>query len=216
MSIHTGTAPAVWRTGIRANELLAHADSLANTTVSRVDCMLAPDRDVVSCTLHFDRDYAGIGFYRSSLIEEAERMTHLVSVVNDVIVSSSGISSSSTRSTLPLTISAELERKLAEIYRLDVQAASVARLNRKVLRRVIDLIEDQIDESDFISLNALLRRVDPQKLRKASLVSFLRTSFRVRRHLPAWTRLYSQTWITLDARGDDAAHALRGLTSPGR
>ncbi len=108
----------------------------------------------------------------------------------------------------------QIHNRLEFVYCNDAAAVIDASQSRRALGGVVDLVEDLIDASDYASLDLLLTKIDPSRLRPITNVAFLRTSYQAQDKLMNWKLLYQGIYAHLANSGQDPNRALRGLSTP--
>lgn len=109
------------------------------------------------------------------------------------------------------SLSKRITERLESIYAADAAAVFDAALSRVAIRMAVDAVEDAIEKGDYVSLDELLLHADPERLRKITAVSLLRTAFRVKNKVSKWHRFYTEVFAYLSRTEQDPHHALRGL-----
>lgn len=82
-----------------------------------------------------------------------------------------------------------------------------------LLRAVFRLTESLMSKGDFVQLNEVLEKIEPERLLDTASVSIARSTARARSRLPAWNGFVVRTWRELVQKNENASHRMRGLIS---
>lgn len=100
----------------------------------------------------------------------------------------------------------EISKLLTSVSLLEGQGCA-----RMASRLSMRFIEQSFKNHDLEKVNRLLRIIEPQKYQEQVIVGVLRSTFRARKLLPAWSSLLSKSKQSLEQRGADVGGLLIGL-----
>ena len=94
------------------------------------------------------------------------------------------------------------------IYALSKSASDV-----DLLRACFGSIENSFAKSDVETVNLLLEKIDPSKVRQIAALAIARSSARARKYLPSWAEYIAKLKVHLTELGESVSHSMRGIVS---
>ena len=85
---------------------------------------------------------------------------------------------------------------------------------RRAARELMMFIETSLSRRNLTEVERLLNLADVSKLGSHSLSGLIRSTARVREHLPAWSPAYAKAWDAVVQRGRDPGSLFVGLPEP--
>ena len=95
------------------------------------------------------------------------------------------------------------------IYDLDAQGQ-----NRTAARELLVFIEEKLQKRNLSVANNLLAKVDVNHLSSRSMIGLIRSTYRVRKDLPAWNVTFEKSWHQVEKLGKSPKSLFIGLPSP--
>lgn len=107
------------------------------------------------------------------------------------------------------TSGAAINAELANVYVLENQGTE-----RLAARTMMYLLEAKLKRKSLIAANKLLANADVSKLSSRSMIGMMRSTFRVKKDLPLWPRVYAKSWSRIQDMGENPAELFIGMPSP--
>lgn len=119
-------------------------------------------------------------------------------------IRSEGLESSSSMETSGAVISAEL----ACVYALDKSGT-----DRLAARHMMVFLESKLRSHSLIEANRLLVNADVSQLSSRSMIGMIRSTFRIKKDLPYWSKAYAKSWKRVSEIGKNPKELFIGLPS---
>ena len=103
---------------------------------------------------------------------------------------------------------AAISATLDGVYELDAIGQS-----RSAAREIMIFIESRLRKNALADANQLLSTIDVSHLSNRSMIGLIRSSYRVNSNLPAWKKLYRESWNQVSKTGKDPRSLFVGLPS---
>lgn len=103
---------------------------------------------------------------------------------------------------------AAVSAALSGVYALDSQGQ-----NRLAAQEMMIFIESKLRKNALGDANELLAEVDVAKLSSRSMIGLIRSTFRLKKQLPAWEKAYSKSWRQVRKLGKSPEALFVGLPS---
>lgn len=84
---------------------------------------------------------------------------------------------------------------------------------RSAAREIMIFIESRLRRNALADANQLLCTIDVSHLSNRSMIGLIRSSYRVKAKLPAWKKLYRESWDQVSKTGKDPKSLFVGLPS---
>lgn len=101
---------------------------------------------------------------------------------------------------------AAVSAELSAVYALDEQGK-----NRLAAQKIMILIESKLRKNALYDANRVLIDADVSKLSSRSMIGLIRSTFRVKKQLPAWDKVYSKSWRQVRNSGKNPESLFIGL-----
>lgn len=101
---------------------------------------------------------------------------------------------------------AAVSAELSAVYALDEQGK-----NRLAAQKIMILIESKLRKNALFDANRVLIDADVSKLSSRSMIGLIRSTFRVKKQLPAWEKVYSKSWRQVRNSGKSPEALFIGL-----
>lgn len=103
---------------------------------------------------------------------------------------------------------AAVSATLAGVYALDEQGK-----NRSAARELMGFIEAKLRKNALAEINQLLAEADVSCMRSRSMTGLIRSTYRLKDDLPAWTKAYRDSWKQVSKQGKSPEALFVGLPS---
>ena len=103
---------------------------------------------------------------------------------------------------------AAISATLAGIYELDASGQ-----NRSAAREIMIFVEARLQKNALSDANQLLAKIDVSHLSSRSMIGLIRSTYRVKKNLPAWRKLYRESWDQVSKLGKNPKALFVGLPS---
>ncbi len=101
---------------------------------------------------------------------------------------------------------AAVSAELSAVYVLDERGH-----NRLAAQKIMLLIESKLRKNALVDANRVLTDADVSKLSSRSMIGLIRSTFRVKKQLPAWDKAYSKSWQQVRDSGKNPETLFIGL-----
>lgn len=106
-------------------------------------------------------------------------------------------------------VSSAVSAALDQIYALEMLAEP-----RAASRLLMGWIEGNNKTGDFGGANDMLMNADLRRFSSRSLMGLIRSTYRMREMLPAWSKTYYSAWVEVDKKGKKPQDIFIGLPPP--
>lgn len=103
---------------------------------------------------------------------------------------------------------AAVSATLAGVYDLDAQGQS-----RLAAREIMAFVEGRLRKNALSDTNQLLAEADPSSLSSRSMIGLIRSTYRLKKELPAWRKAYRDSWEQVRKLGKNPEALFVGLPS---